>query len=166
MSTLKICDKATSVLINTNIVLVVAILSFFPAKLFAFSKKCYFCNGSLVAFVLPTLRNTKRYARLVVENVRNFQGIQESVKVRAVCVGCLHLFISRFFSRPSTKKRYISATLLLLIIILCGTERRIKGCARHKTGIWYENKVITIVVAYSNDNNILYNTLRYRDDTC
>ena len=39
-------------------------------------------------FVPLTYRNTKRYARLVLGNVRNFQIIkQESVIVRALCVG-------------------------------------------------------------------------------
>ena len=86
-------------------------------------------------FVPPTYLNTKRYARLVVENVRNFQGIQESVKVRALCVDCLHLFIPRFFSRPSTKKRHFSATLLLFNNrpMRCWKGQfTIKGCARHK----------------------------------
>ena len=56
-------------------------------------------------FVPPTYRNTKRYARLVVRNVRNFYNVQERYDgSRCFSVGCLsHLHI-RVISQPLTKE--------------------------------------------------------------
>ena len=50
-------------------------------------KKLYLCLGSYGGILPPTYRNTKRYARLVSVNVRNFRR-QVSIVVRALCVDC------------------------------------------------------------------------------
>ena len=84
-------------------------------------KKCYLCSSSFAAFVSLTYRNTKRYALLVVENVKNFQGIQESAKACALCVGCLHLFIPRFSHDSQLSKKHFSVTLFLSAILFSGT---------------------------------------------
>ena len=66
-------------------------------------------------FVPPTYRNTKRYARLVDGNVRNFRR-QVSIVVRALCVGCYsYIFLQRFSHDLHQKTWYISATLLFLL---------------------------------------------------
>ena len=59
----------------------------------------------IVDIVPPTYRNTKRYARLVVRNVRNFYNVQERHDgSRCFSVGCLsHLHI-RVISQPLTKE--------------------------------------------------------------
>ena len=66
-----------------------------------------------MADILPlTYRNTKRYARLVDGNVRNFRR-QVSVMVRALCVGCYsYIFLQGFSHDLHQEMWYISATLL------------------------------------------------------
>ena len=64
-------------------------------------------------FVLPTYLNTKRYARLVSVNVRNFRR-QVSMMVCALCVDCyIYNFLQRFSHDLRIKMWYISATLFL-----------------------------------------------------
>lgn len=58
-------------------------------------KKLYLCGGSYGGILPPNYRNTKRYARLVSVNVRNFRR-QVSIVVRAFSVDCyIYTFLQR-----------------------------------------------------------------------
>lgn len=60
---------------------------------YRYPKKLYLCCGSLADYVPPTYRNTKRYARLVNENVGNFhQSCKDSIMVRAALAWTFILF--------------------------------------------------------------------------
>jgi hypothetical protein len=50
---------------------------------------CNFASVLIADFVPLTFKNTKRYARLVVENVRNFRK-QDGIRVRAFSVDCYY----------------------------------------------------------------------------
>ena len=64
--------------------------------------------------VPPTFRNTKRYARLVDGNVRNFRR-QVSVMVRALCVDCYSCIFLQGFSHDLHQEMwYISTTLFFV----------------------------------------------------
>ena len=64
---------------------------------------CIFATVLKAVLCCQFYRNTKRYARLVDGNVRNFRR-QVSIVVRALCVGCYsYIFLQRFFSRPPSK---------------------------------------------------------------
>ena len=65
---------------------------------FVFPISSYICSSSYGDFVPPTYLNTKRYARLVSVNVRNFRR-QVSMMVRALCVGCyIYNFLQGFLT--------------------------------------------------------------------
>ena len=70
-------------------------------------------------FVPPTYLNTKRYARLVIGNVRVFESRKNSVMVHAFSVGCCYTFLTQGISHNlQSKKWYINATLLLFNVFL------------------------------------------------
>ena len=90
-------------------------------------KKLYLCGGSNGGILPPTYRNTKRYARLVVGNVRVFKSRKKSVMVHAICVGCCYTFLTQGISHNlQSKKWYISATLLLYQFSFGVLKRKIK----------------------------------------
>ena len=131
----------------------------------SFSKKHYICKVLYGGLVPPTYWNTKRYARLVDGNLRNFRR-QVSIVVRALCVGCYsRIFLQGNSQDLHQKKWYISATLLLCIIILLsrywGGE---KGCARHgfrdmkmkKIFFTFNLLVLALFAISQNVSNIVY----------
>ncbi len=65
--------------------------------------------------VPPTSRNTKRYARLVDGNLRNFRR-QVSIVVRALCVGCYMHLPAKVILTTSIKRRGIAVPRFFCMI--------------------------------------------------
>ena len=87
-------------------------------------------------YVPPNYRNTKRYARLVVGNVRVFKSRKKSVMVHAICVGCCYTFLTQGISHNlQSKKWYISATLLLYKLSFVVLKRELKVAPDTNLGI-------------------------------
>ncbi len=80
--------------------------AFFRKSDFIFTENLYFCNRIL--WSTRHIETTKRYAILVIGNVRNFQSQQESVAVRAYSVDWLLPLLTKVILTTSDLRSGIS----------------------------------------------------------